>query len=533
MIDFTQLNLGFGDAENYKRRENKDFFSQIFLKSNVLDELIQEHIYFLIGEKGTGKTAFSVFLSNYFYRDTSALISYIRETEYQQFIQLKKRDHLQLSDYTLIWKVIIYLLMSEKLSRDNNEKSIFSFARFRNLKDAIDYYYDMAFSPEIIEAMNFVDNAEISAKILSEFAELGGNSNVQRTFNQSRFQTNLIYILREFEHALRSIKLKHNHIIFIDGIDIRPSSIDYDDYLECVKGLANAVWSINNDFFAGIKDSRGRMKVVLLVRPDIFDSIGLQNQNAKVRDNSILLDWRTTYKEYRTSMIFELVDKLFSAQNKGNYLVGDVWDHYFPYKIPSSSRNHDYDDAFVGFLRFSLYRPRDIIIMLALLQESIYEKRRTSKFVLLEDFNDPRFKRKYAQYLLGEVKDQISFYYSAKDYEVFLRFFQYLNGKTRFVYDEYIEAYRNITSFLNKNDEHLPDFLRTPDGFLQFLYDLNVICYVEDPEDTQHRAFISWCFRDRSPSNISPKVKVGVRYEIHYGMTRSLRVGKRHRSYRD
>ena len=80
--------------------------------------------------------------------------------------------------------------------------------------------------------------------------KLGGEEKVSISFSESRFQTNLLFIQNHFEDALRSLKLSRNHILFIDGIDIRPSSILYEDYLECVKGLANAVWSINTDFFA-------------------------------------------------------------------------------------------------------------------------------------------------------------------------------------------------------------------------------------------------------------------------------------------
>jgi hypothetical protein len=65
----------------------------------------------------------------------------------------------------------------------------------------------------------------------------------------------------------------------------------------------------------------------------------------------------------------------------------------------------------------------------------------------------------------------------------------------------------------------------TANDFLQFLYELNVICYVEDVED--HKSFIHWCFRDKTYSNFSPKVKEGVRYEIFYGLTRAVNSGKK------
>ena len=68
----------------------------------------------------------------------------------------------------------------------------------------------------------------------------------------------------------------------------------------------------------------------------------------------------------------------------------------------------------------------------------------------------------------------------------------------------------------------------TANDFLQFLYELNVICYVEDVEN--HKPLIHWSFRDRCYSNFSPKVKEGVRYEIFYGLFKAVHSGKKHKT---
>ena len=99
MKSINEINLGFNDAENYRRKENKDLFNNIFVKNSYLEELLNPAKYFLIGEKGTGKTAYSVFLSNNSYKGNSSELKYLRETDYQKFVALKKRNHLELSDY--------------------------------------------------------------------------------------------------------------------------------------------------------------------------------------------------------------------------------------------------------------------------------------------------------------------------------------------------------------------------------------------------------------------------------------------------
>ena len=535
MLAIQDLDFGFNDAENYTRRENKKFLDKIFVRTPELDQLCGRNTFFLIGEKGTGKTAYAFYLSNNDYRETLSTVKYIRETGYHKFVQMKRRDHLALSDYIDIWKVIIYLLLSKKIA-DTEPVGFLDFPKsikFRNIYSAIDEYYAKAFSPEIVNAINFVERSKRAAELISKHAKAGGEKSDEITFSETRFQINLMYVQREFEEAFASLKLRKNHLLFIDGIDIRPSDIEYNDYLECVKGLANAVWAINNDIFPQIKDSQGRLKVVLLVRPDIFDSIGLQNRNNKIRDNAVLLNWNTTYKNHRNSKIFEMAGKLLGAQQNPVVEYAQAWDYYFPYTIENTSANKtaadEEDSSFIGFLRYSLYRPRDIVTMLNLLKENFKEQKQDPNKVFSQaDFFHVEVVKKYSEYLLGEVKDQLSFYYTSNDYELFLKFFEYLKGKSKFTYKEYISAYQNFVNYLDTNSIKRPQFFEAPDVFLQFLYELNVIFFIEKKANGN---FIRLCLRERNSTNISPKVITNQTYQVHYGLIEALNVGRKYIAY--
>ncbi len=364
-----ELNLGFNDAENYKKRENKELFNTIFVKNHYLDKLLIPSTYFLIGEKGTGKTAYAVYLSINNYKNTLAELKYMRETDYQKFITLKQKNHLDLSDYTNIWSVIILLLISKSIKPDELMFNPISKRRkIKLLLDSIDEYYTNAFAPEIPNALSFVEEAKIAVGFIAKNLKLGGELSQSIQSNESKFQVNLLYLQKHFEEALSKLKLKENLILFIDGIDIRPDKIAYNDYLDCIKGLATAIWNLNNDFFSSIKDSKGRLRCVLLLRPDILHSLKLQNLNNKIRDNSVYLDWRTTYKNYKHSDIFTLSDKLLSSQQNGNMEIGKAWNHYLPWTTKSTeTTDRNYDDSFINCLRISFSRPRDIVTILKIL----------------------------------------------------------------------------------------------------------------------------------------------------------------------
>ena len=75
MKAFQDINLGYSDAINYKNnRRYKDLFSRVFVKDEKLERLMQEDTYYLIGDKGTGKTAYSVFLENNEYENTQTRV---------------------------------------------------------------------------------------------------------------------------------------------------------------------------------------------------------------------------------------------------------------------------------------------------------------------------------------------------------------------------------------------------------------------------------------------------------------------------
>src|SRR5262249_18339447 len=148
------------------------------------------------------------------------------------------------------------------------------------------------------------------------------------------------------EEALKALKLDDHALIFIDGIDVRPPDIAYSDYFDCVRGLTEAVWAVNNDFLANIKDSRGRIRIVLLVRPDIFLRTELHNANTKLRDNSVFLNWSTTYKDYRGSLLFRVADHLLGAQQQDHAAkLGTTWDYYFPFNTKNVGVNSIREDG--------------------------------------------------------------------------------------------------------------------------------------------------------------------------------------------
>jgi hypothetical protein len=129
--------------------------------------------------------------------------------------------------------------------------------------------------------------------------------------------------------------------------------------------------------------------------------------------------------------------------------------------------------------------------MIATIQDFIKRKRGVSHYVTADDFNDPSFRDAHAEYLLGELRDQLLFYYSQDEFDIFLQFFSELRGKMRFSYDEFVGTFNEFVTECGSTGKALPQFFESANVFLQFLYEQNVICYKErDPENEHATPFL-------------------------------------------
>ena len=520
------LNLGYSDAQNYTQRGKKQMLSDIFVKNSYLEDLLSPNIYYLIGEKGTGKTAYAAFLNNNEYKGTKSILKFIQSTDYEKFHELKKRELIDVSGYTDIWKTILLLLLAKCVTESDRVVSGFNRTNLTALLKAIDEYYNSAFSPEIVHALKIVDKSELAAKLVCKYAEVGGTNGSTIEFDEQRLQMNLYYISKQFSGCLGKLKLTKNITLFVDGIDVRPSQIPYDEYLNCIKGLANACWSLNSDLFANVRDSKCQFRIVLLLRPDIFNSLNLQNATNKLADNAVFLEWRTTYIDYHTSSLYKMACKLVAHSQETPFNVNEssVWEHYFKWDLKSSNPDQrTKDTAFMEFLKISLSRPRDIQRILAIIQSLMKERNIENKDEFDFDvYKSDRFQNLYSEYFLSSLKDQLSFYYSEEDYKHFKKFFDFFDAP-QFSFSEYKVAYEKFVEYILNNAKEIPQFVEDPKAFLQLLYDCNVVTAIEGTGEYFH-----FSYREKSPSNIAPEVLYGEEYTYRflYGLYKKAKMGR-------
>ena len=534
MKKYIELNLGYNDAINYQKRHNKNMFNEIFVKDNNLEKLISPDIYFLIGDKGTGKTAYATYLQNNDYKGVRASVVSIAETDYKIFHQLKKEHDLTLTDYKRIWKIIILMYFK---NIDKNEIDSFAIKRtkkFKELREVIDNYYAEGFVPETKTVLKYIQDSSSGLSVKSVIKDTNFELSTEKSSCVEKecqtYQNNLLILENKFTDALKSIKLNNNLFIFFDNADISHSDISLNDYLEILKGLAEAICQLNNSVLNNLRDSVGFMKVILLIRPEIFAQLNIHNQANIITDNAIYLSWQTTYASYKNSKLFELANRILKYGNpeveKDNVSV--FWDLYFPWKSATSSPSDEEstpDNSFIEFLRNSLCRPRDLITIMKIVQNLEQNFASEDYFTHKVTFDSADFRRELANYYINEAKDWCLYKYNAKQFETIIYFFDFIKGKNQLTYDEYCSYFDNYAkSAIDLDTDSVLDLLLDKDAFLQLLFDMNFICYVD--YDFYDKPYYKYSYKEKSFSNLHPKVKLGINYKIHPAIARGLNVGR-------
>ncbi|MDX7861362.1 hypothetical protein SJR95_15190 [Aeromonas caviae] len=510
-----ELKEPFNDAINYSSKDQKQFFSKVFLRTIDLERCLLPTSYYLIGEKGSGKTAYAVYLENNSVGNNQCKLTTMTETQYKRFIAMKQDGRLTYSDYANIWRSMLLLLVAQMIVQHSKGMFDLITKRFSKIEKAIEKWNLNALNPEIESAFELLStqNAELSAGV-NDVAKVKVVAKEQTTDKTQKIKHHLLETEHELKEAIKNLKLGKNQTIFIDGLDYRPEGVPYNEYIECVKGLSEATWQLNTEFFNSIKDSKGRIKITLLIRPDVFHKLNLYNSNSRLQDNSVFLNWTTTEKDFRGSDLLGVSGRYFSTQQTFPITPYEAWSNYH------GGERHG-DETFKSLLRYTFQKPRDILTYIRIARRYHSDKAEFPK----KPFSDANITREFSDYLLGEVKNYASFYMKQSDFGVYLKFFQYLNGKSIFSMQDFIQAFDKFKGWASGETIYAKEYLHDSESLLQFFYDVNIIGYREKMLDDGD-SFYHWAYRERTINNISPKIKGAADLILNPGISKALDIGK-------
>ena len=510
------------DAIDYRAKEKKKFFSDSYFATEFLEKACGSNCYYFIGEKGTGKTALAFHMQNSNSKNISSKLISVSETQYIRFINLKQKGKLDYTDYSSIWRSTLLYLMS-KLVVERKKKWIHKLnGKFKTVESAINKYDQDSQLPDLEYVIEFATTLTQTSSLDANIPEVVKAGVGENSSNTTKSTTKEIKAaLQECEKILKAglsaVKLDGDIALFIDGLDAKPNGVDFIEYQKCLTGLSEAAWHLNSEYFASAKDSNGRMRCVLLLRPDVFDSLNLHNSNCKLSDNAVIFNWHTTDDKHKDSNIYKISDKYFTSQCGSPF----GWSAYF--QDPHSEQSK----SFKRLLRSSFHRPRDIFSAIKILIGNSKSSGNLNAGTFPPNaFDSASFTDQFSEYLLGEVKNYANYYITNREFDSCVAFFQHLNGSTKFDFSEFCSAYGEFMKSPGNANLKTISIADSAESFLQFWYDVNVIGYIEQQKDGG-KDYYHWSLRERSSAKVMPKVKENCNYLIHAGIAKSLNLGKK------
>lgn len=431
MKNFIDLELPKESGDNYYQSRTKDKVeSFIYIEKEWYERLLEPTTYYILGSKGSGKSLYAAYMCADI-RDNTISKSYsIDVSDYGKLVRMKVANRLDFTEYLTMWKVI--LLQKFLLGIDSDEITFWGRTKsFKNIQDTIGEYFgddvtDDSFNPVTV-IDSYTKQAEVTRYISNQISTPGSENyaplslsyggNLQDKFadqsGNSVEQKSLVYkdtwsrAINAFKKTIEKVSFKHNHYLFVDGLDVRPDGINATEYSECIGALVRAVYDLNAKLFGNMKRKDNRnLKIVALTRTDIFLNSNLVNVTSCINDNCVELDWTySNENEFRISKLYKMMNRVLGWDGESTIKPSDI---YFGFDLHYPKRRPLKADLYIQ--RLSRLRPRDVVKLLQLIQDQC--KRHGTTKPTREILDSPELISQYSNYYTDQVKSEMMFSFS-------------------------------------------------------------------------------------------------------------------------
>jgi len=360
-MELKDINFGDVDAKNeilkQKRTGGRDFFNSYSIPSKIdITEYLDGRKYFILGLKGTGKTALLRYLHDKVIHEDklSELIlfkSHVTEEDRQHLskgagFQIVSTDDVPtfIQDFKESWKWLIYQKIAAKMqSADINSSSASKLYKLTGTSNSrLTSTLGALFSKISSGSIKF------SGEALGVAVDVG----IELDRTKGTAEISLSSVNRVCAELLNDID--HQAIyLFFDELELfHQTSDQFDRDRRIIRDLVYAIAQINGD-----SAEHGRtLFLVSSLRTEVLHSVlELGHEIGRdVDDYGEKLDW-SDVKDAPDHPLLNLIAKKISVSSGVD--EADVWKKFFPTNI----NNQEY---YRFILNSSLYRPRDIVRLL-------------------------------------------------------------------------------------------------------------------------------------------------------------------------
>lgn len=361
------------------KQEDPDYFYSV----EHVSEILNNKKYFVIGRKGSGKSAIAKYLCDLENGTTFTERLSFKNFPFNCLYELKNMSFAFPNQYITLWKYIIYSYICKMMVRNQSFQG--------EAKELLEKLYGGDATQELARLIPKWTMKEFQVQIL----EVGGS------IGQEKESIDLDWI--EKTNVLEDFLLQNvdNYTYFIVFDELDEDYRDFETqqeretYLRLIKGLFKAVQDIRSAFA-----ERGKKILpVVFLRNDIYEQVTDADKN-KWNDFKIDMQWD------RDKLNKLVLHRLAVTLKKvgGDYSTGNVWHKFFyGQKVPMGNKNRQSMDIFNYITRSTQLRPRDYINYIKKCAEIALEKNDSRISANTVKAADDAF----SDYLKGEIVDEI------------------------------------------------------------------------------------------------------------------------------
>lgn len=386
-------NVDFGDIDGLYDSNLHNYF----IDYNYWDNIVEKDVFFVIGRKGTGKSAIYSWINSQ-QKNKGLLVSNLsfKQFPFEKLLQLSDDDFSKPNQYQSIWRNIILseiakiIILDQKNPIDEN---------FKNLKN----YVDFNFGTDIHDLHKQITTVAKKSADGLNFKGITHTCEKENTISYGDQFQNITKINRMLESCIISYLISHNttkYIIQFDQLDDNYTSYTKNDtYFQAIISLFKTVYDLGQTF----RNKKIPVKIVAYLRSDIYYSINnFDAESARWDQFKYHINWSIVNRtDWQNPKLLQLINarienSIPEFKNKNAFQI--IFNKY----ILNLKFGEKLQDIFKYIVTRSFHRPRDIIQFCKKIQEQAMIN---NTF----DFNSIKnAEKEYSLWLLSELANELS-----------------------------------------------------------------------------------------------------------------------------
>lgn len=321
--------------DNWKLEAKSENTDRYFFHVKEVETILSGSRSYVIGRKGTGKTAISEHIAHIQHAQTFSEKLSFKNFPFNELYDLQNKGYTPPNQYITIWKYIIYSFVCKMMSRNHAVES------------SVRLLLEQLYSPEPVSSLQkWIRKWTASSfelKVLGTGGKLGLHPIPQSTNWIERVDVLETVVARYADESTY-------YVIFEDYKNIMEKS-QYKIYTELLTGLFKAVQDIKSVF----KDSGSRVFPIILLRDDIYSLI-TDPDKTKWDDYRIELEWD---KQKIKDLVAFRISRAIDAHSHP-LPFGTAWDRVFiNAPVMVGNQQQEKMSIFDYITRSTHLRPRD------------------------------------------------------------------------------------------------------------------------------------------------------------------------------